>query len=150
MSIEIADAQSEQTSAIAAILSDWLLATVWMPKLHTAAEDREFIAELIATETVRVALIRGWPVGFLARDGVDVTALYVAEGYRRQGIGAALLTDAKAMGHLSLWTFQENLPARAFFLREGFVEAERTNGARNEERLPDLRMVWTAETTTQP
>jgi hypothetical protein len=29
-----------------------------------------------------------------------------------------------------------------FYERHGFVEAERTDGRRNEERAPDIRYVW--------
>jgi GNAT superfamily N-acetyltransferase len=43
---------------------------------------------------------------------------------------------------LVLWTFQANSAAIAFYLREGFVEIERTDGAGNEEGLPDVRMIW--------
>ncbi len=34
------------------------------------------------------------------------------------------------------------MPARAFYARHGLVELERTDGAGNEERAPDIRMAW--------
>ena len=35
-----------------------------------------------------------------------------------------------------------NEPARRFYRRHGFVEVGRTDGARNEEREPDVRLAW--------
>jgi ribosomal protein S18 acetylase RimI-like enzyme len=59
------------------------------------------------------------------------------------GIGRALVDDVKAVEpEISLWTFQANTRAIAFYRREGFAEAERTEGQRNDERLPDIRMIW--------
>ena len=52
--------------------------------------------------------------------------------------------DAKAAGHLTLWTFQANDGARRFYAREGFREVEFTDGAGNAEKLPDVRLEWTA------
>ena len=43
---------------------------------------------------------------------------------------------------LTLWVFQANVRAIAFYQREGFVVAQITDGQRNAEKLPDLRMVW--------
>jgi ribosomal protein S18 acetylase RimI-like enzyme len=45
-------------------------------------------------------------------------------------------------GGLALWTFQSNVRAQAFYARHGFVEVRRTDGAANEEKTPDVRMVW--------
>ena len=58
-----------------------------------------------------------------------------------QSYGSAK-ADRKA---LNLWTFQANGGAIRFYLREGFREVERTDGAANEEALPDVRMRWEAQ-----
>jgi hypothetical protein len=42
---------------------------------------------------------------------------------------------------LKLWTLQSNAGAQRFYLRHGFVEADRTDGADNEERAPDILYV---------
>ena len=56
-----------------------------------------------------------------------------------------LLNNAKTeCDRLELWTFQANIGAQRFYMRHGFTEAERTNGAGNEEGLPDIRYVWAA------
>ncbi len=82
-------------------------------------------------------------LGFLALDGKDVRALYLAPDARGRGVGRALLGRAKAgRDRLSLWAFEANPRAVAFYRREGFRVVERTDGSGNEEGLPDLRMVW--------
>ena len=35
-----------------------------------------------------------------------------------------------------------NTPARGFYTRHGLVELERTDGAGNEEKQPDIKMAW--------
>jgi GNAT superfamily N-acetyltransferase len=111
-----------------------------MPKLHTAAEDLWFVGELVLHATVRVV---GRPaVGFLARQGAEVDALYLAPQARRGGRGRALIAEAMAVEPvLRLWTFQANTEARAFYAVLGFVEVGRTDGD-NDEGLPDVRLEW--------
>jgi len=65
---------------------------------------------------------------------------------RGRSIGAALLQTAKeAQPDLTLWTFQANTGAQRFYLRHGFTEAARSDGARNDEKLPDIRYEWHRE-----
>ncbi len=81
--------------------------------------------------------------GFLAREGEEVLALYLAPEARGRGVGKALLDAAKAgRERLTLWAFQRNAAALRFYAREGFAEVERTDGAGNEAGLPDVRLVW--------
>ncbi len=70
--------------------------------------------------------------------------LYCKRGHTGKGIGKQLLDFAKSRepGGLQLWTFQLNGSARRFYGREGFHEVELTDGANNEEKQPDVRMVW--------
>lgn len=127
--------------ALARILGDWVREMPWMPKLHGRDEDLWFLGQLRERGVLRVAGAE--PAGFLARQGGEVDALYLALAARGQGIGSALLDEAKAAEPvLRLWTFQANSAARAFYARAGFVEIERTDGAGNEERLPDVRLEW--------
>jgi ribosomal protein S18 acetylase RimI-like enzyme len=61
-----------------------------------------------------------------------------------QGVGTELLDIAKrGSGQLQLWTFQRNAQARRFYEARGFALAEQTDGARNEEKEPDARYLWT-------
>ena len=67
---------------------------------------------------------------------------------RARGLGLQLLEKAKeAYAELSLWTFQQNLRARRFYERHGFVAVTETDGADNEEKLPDVLYRWRREQT---
>ncbi len=139
----ITDATREDVGPMARILGDWARQTGWMPILHSREEDAGFLAGLLQTHTVRVAGDGSGVLGFLARDGGDIDALYLADTARDRGIGKALLQEVKAAEpEIALWTFQANVGAVAFYLREGFRVVEETNGSGNAERLPDLRLIW--------
>ncbi|MCB2134871.1 MAG: GNAT family N-acetyltransferase [Rhodobacteraceae bacterium] len=142
MTILVRDPTAADLTQAAVILSDWIDATDWMPRIHSRAEDAAFVRGLPSTHTVRVAW-QGEVAGFLARSGGTVDALYVARDWRGKGIGTALLSEAKAVEErLTLWTFQANAAAIGFYRNAGFLTAEQTDGQRNEERLPDMRMIW--------
>lgn len=142
--VALTDASPEDAAPLARILGDWLRGTGWMPVLHNRGEDIAFLRRMIASHRVRVARdADGRALGFIAVKQGDIAGFYVAEAARGRGIGKALLDAAKAEeSRLALWTFQANTGAIAFYTREGFAEVERTDGAGNEERLPDVRMIW--------
>ena len=145
MNFAVEPARDSDADAIADILSDWIDETDWMPRIHTRAEDRGFGHFLLDKTSVTVARRGGQVLGFLARQGEVVHALYIVGAARRQGVGQALLDAVKQRAdRLELWTFQANEPAQAFYRAQGFAEAERTDGSGNDEKLPDLRMVWQA------
>ena len=147
MNVKLRPAVAGDAAALGAILSDWIDTTPWMPRLHTRDEDRGFVGHLIGTTEVTVAELGGGPAGFLARDREEIPALYVAVAARGQRTGTALLQQAQSVvRRLTLWTFQANAGAIRFYHRAGFSEAERTDGARNDEKLPDVRLVWTRTT----
>jgi GNAT superfamily N-acetyltransferase len=136
----IRDAETADLPVLARIMGQWCRDTLWLPKLHTPEEDLWFLGELHRLSTLRVI---GHPaLGFLARQGVDVDALYLAPEARRKGHGRALIKDAMAAEPvLRLWAFEANLEARAFYAALGFVEVGRTDGD-NDEGLPDVRLEW--------
>lgn len=70
--------------------------------------------------------------------------LYVDPDAQGSGIGSHLLDLVKSQrpGGFCLWVFESNAPARGFYARHGLVELERTDGAGNEEKQPDIRMAW--------
>ncbi|MEO1276160.1 MAG: GNAT family N-acetyltransferase [Pseudomonadota bacterium] len=138
--ITLHPAAPEDAPVMAAILSDWIDETPWMPRLHTLEEDRAFCLRLVP-KTI-VARQAGQMVGFLARREEEVLCFYLAASARGQGVGAVLLAEAqRARPRLALWTFAENIGARRFYARNGFVETGGTEGD-NDEGLPDIRMEW--------
>ena len=79
-----------------------------------------------------VALLPGW-----------IDHLYVEPLLHGRGIGSALVQLAQGQqSELRLYTFQSNTRARAFYERHGFTIEELTEGARNEEKMPDMTYVW--------
>ena len=139
----ITDADRSDVGDLARIIGDWVRETEWMPVLHTREEDEGFVAGLLGTHKVRVARRGVERLGFLARVGGQVQALHVARGSRGSGLGKAFLDEVKAVEPaVELWTFQANDRAVAFYSREGFREAARTDGRENDERLPDIRLIW--------
>ncbi len=134
------DAARSDLPAIAGVLGDWCRDTPWMPKLHSRDEDLGFVGALFGTHVIRVGFAGG--LGFLARKGSQIDALYLAPAARGRGLGKALLDEAKVAGALTLWTFQANAGARAFYRREGFAEVRLTDGETNDEKLPDVMMEW--------
>ncbi|WP_370273856.1 GNAT family N-acetyltransferase [Pseudooceanicola nitratireducens] len=140
----IRDGEPLDAGATGAILGQSVRDHRWMPQLYSEAENIAHLGRLIDLGWVRVA-VDGVIRGFLAREGAYVHALYVARGARGSGIGRRLIEDAKAqVDQLELHTFEANAGARRFYLRMGFAEAERSDGARNDEGLPDIRYVWQA------
>ncbi|MBY5931808.1 GNAT family N-acetyltransferase [Tateyamaria omphalii] len=139
-------AKPTDAGAVGAILSGFIDGTTWMPRIHTRAEDLSFAGHMIERGWVTVAEQGGQIRAFSARNGADVHALYVDARAQGQGIGADLLAEMQAASdHLTLWTFETNTGAQRFYLRHGFVEVERTDGARNDEGLPDIRYDWHKE-----
>lgn len=125
------------------ILLDWVEATPWMPRIHPRGSYGDFAELLKNVGEVTVARKGEKVIGFIAIQADDIQALYVAEAARGQGVGKALLDHAKTgADRLGLWTFQANLDARRFYRREGFVEDQRSDGAGNDEKLPDVHMIW--------
>ena len=114
-------------------------------RVHSDDEVRRWVAGvLVPTHDVWVADVDGVVVGMLALSDGWLDQLYLDPGWRGRGLGDRLVALAKGRqpNGLQLWTFQVNEPARRFYRRHGFAEVERTDGAGNEEREPDVRLVW--------
>lgn len=125
----------------------------WLPVLHTDAETRAWVADVVLpAQQVWVAETDGAVVGYVAVDGRELNDLYVRPGWQGQGIGAALLAQARVASPegLELWAFQRNAGARRFYERHGFVAVAETDGAANEEREPDVRYRWVGSSPTDP
>lgn len=147
MSVTLRQARSTDAGRTGEILHRFQIDTPWMPELHTGAETIAFCGNLIDRGWVTVIETGGQIQGFLAREGKEVHCLYLADDATGQGLGKVLLDAAKAgRSELGLWTFQANTRAQKFYLREGFNEIRRTDGAGNDESLPDIYYVWLKET----
>lgn len=115
------------------------------PMVHTRETTHRWMAGRLDGESVGwVAEVADRLVGYLVLTGDWLDDLFVAPGQTGHGVGAALLDVAKSQrpDGFSLWVFESNVGARRFYSRHGLVELERTDGSTNEERAPDVRLVW--------
>ena len=115
----------------------------FLPVLHTAEEHRAWFGRQFAEHEPWVwdeDGVRGFIV--LTRD--ELMYLYLDTGWTGRGIGSRLLDHAKARrpDGFMLWTFQQNDGARRFYERHGLAAIEFTDGAGNEEKMPDVRYEW--------
>ena len=122
-----------------------------VPTVHSDSDVRRWMAdEVIAHADVTVAEVDGMVVALMVLDADAnprtgwIEQLYVDPSWIGRGLGQQFVARAKAAhpDGLQLWTFQVNEPARRFYERLGFTEVERTEGAGNEERAPDIRYQW--------
>lgn len=146
--VTLRPAQREDADRIAALYTAVRVAAVpaMPPAVHTAEEDRAFFARQLGDgeHDAWVAEAGEDLVGFALLSRTWLVGLYVDPRVQRSGVGSALLEVVKAQrpGGFGLWVFESNEPARSFYSRHGLVALERTDGAGNEERAPDLKMVW--------
>lgn len=141
--MRIARARLWHVPHLARILWAFTRATPWLPQVRGPFEDLRALARVTRRGWVRVVRDGSGIVGFIVRDGSRVHALYVARARRGQGLGGALLAEAKgAAAALDLWVLEQNADARSFYAAQGFREAARGQGAGNDEGLPDILMIW--------
>ncbi len=143
MTATLRPARSTDAGKIGEILHGFSRENNWMPDLHSCAETIAWCGRMIDLNWVIIAESGEGVIGFLALDGTEVQSLYVAAGARRKGVGRQLLDHAKEkQGQLSLYAFQDNVPAQRFYERNGFAEIARSDGSGNDEGLPDIRYAW--------
>jgi len=133
--------------AISGILAGWVDETPWLPRIRTPQQDRQIGQWLMEKMPVTVARKDGALPGFMAQRGDEIHALYIAPEARGAGVGGALLANAKSQSErLALWCHQANTGARRFYARHGFEEIQTSDGQGNDEKLPDVYLVWTQGT----
>lgn len=83
-------------------------------------------------------------VGFAMLDQDWLESLYVGPDRQGAGVGSALLEVIKARrpAGFGLWVFAQNAAGRGFYHRHGLIELEHTDGSANDERAPDIQMIW--------
>ena len=118
------------------------------PLAHSAEQISQWVEKvLIPDEEVAVAVREIEVLGVIStcneRGVTWVNQLYVDPSHVSKGLGTKLLTYALAnvSSVVKLYTFQENVGARRFYQRYGFVEVAFSNGAANEEQCPDVLCV---------
>ena len=132
-------------NTIADVYSASFRLLTFLPMLHTIEDYKWFIANVILKEfEVTVAEDETGIVALLARRGEEIRLLYTRPDRIGMGAGTQLIDAAKAtgIGALELWCFQANERARRFYEARGFQAIHFTDGAQNEERIPDIRYRW--------
>ncbi len=146
MIVTLRHARSTDAGTTGKILHGFSRENDWIPELHSCAETISYCGRMIELGWVTVAESDDGVLGFLALNGDEVLSLYLTASARGQGIGQRLLDHAKTRrARLSLFAFQANHGARRFYERNGFSEVARSDGADNDENLPDIRYEWTRE-----
>ncbi|WP_408899159.1 GNAT family N-acetyltransferase [Nocardioides sp. R1-1] len=118
------------------------------PGVHPPDEVRAHLAARLRDSECWVAETGGVVVGYARFTRTWLDDLYVDPTHEGTGVGSALLDVVKARhpDGFSLWVFEQNAAARAFYAAHGLLEREHTDGSENEERAPDLRMEWSPRT----
>jgi ribosomal protein S18 acetylase RimI-like enzyme len=137
-------ATESDVDRIAAVFGRSFATLEFLPKLHTAEEDRAHLTGVVAEQDVWVAEDEGEIVGFIALKDDLGTFFYVTPEAHRRGIGSALFehVQGERPAGFTFWVFQANEAARAFYEKRGCVPVEFTDGAGNEEKTPDVRYEW--------
>jgi GNAT superfamily N-acetyltransferase len=116
------------------------------PMVHDDDDVRAWFADTVFAKRELWIAVRasGAVIGIMVLDDDSVDQLYVDPRHTGDGVGSELLAVAQSHrpAGLQLWTFQSNEGARRFYERHGFTPVEWTDGAGNEEGVPDMRYVW--------
>jgi ribosomal protein S18 acetylase RimI-like enzyme len=142
---DLRPARPDEADRIADLMRrTWTTSLSFLPVLHTQVEDRAFFRERIFRSCAVTVVEREQAIlGFIAHRPGWIDQLYVEPAWQRRGIGRTLVEDAKrAHRHLQLWVFQQNTRAIAFYREQGFRLIRTTDGAGNEERMPDALYEW--------
>lgn len=146
MVVEIRKAHEGDTAEVAELfVASQADALPFLAKLHTEDETRAFIAnEVFLNCEVWVAVEAGRIVGMMALAGTHLDHLYLLPSEYRRGIGTELLDKAKELSpeKLTLYAFQVNARARAFYEHHGFIATEFGDGSGNEAGEPDVLYEW--------
>ena len=141
-------ATADDAHALADLYSDARRAAIpqMPPAMHTDEEHRGYYARQLAEPEVMVWVAESHdePLGFAMCTPTFLDGIYVRSDLLGQGIGSLLLdvVEATHPDGYELWVFESNTGARRLYERRGLVVVERTDGAGNEEKAPDLRMAW--------
>ncbi len=145
VSLEPATAQDLPTLADLYLASRRSAGRAFPPSVHPDDEVRGWVAGWdLETHDVWLAKEPGRIVGYARATSTWLDDLYVLPESQGHGVGGLLLDLVKAERPrgFGLWVFESNTPGRDFYARHGLLVLERTDGSANEERSPDLKLVW--------
>ncbi|MEJ1970699.1 MAG: GNAT family N-acetyltransferase [Rhizomicrobium sp.] len=148
MPTTIRRAEPSDSAAIADVFLAARATMTYLPALHTEEEMRGFIAGVVTDKETWVADRDGRIVGFAVIDGGWLEQLYVHPSRFNTGTGDRLFAQVTARHPqgFQFWVFQQNAGARRFYERHGCALERLTDGADNEEKLPDALYVWPGRT----
>ncbi|MDT5008734.1 MAG: hypothetical protein QOH57_351 [Mycobacterium sp.] len=147
-SAKLRRAGREDAGAVADVLIRSRRASVGLipPGVHSDDEVRQWVKifVIVKREVWVAESADGRALAVLVLDGDWVDQLYVNPAWTGLGLGSRLIELAKSRrpAGLQLWTFVTNVKARRFYERHGFAVVEMTDGRGNEEKEPDIRLVW--------
>ena len=146
MPVELRQAAAGDIAEIAELfIASQQDALPFLAALHTPQETRAFIANQVFPHSqMWIAVVGNRIVGMMALVGQHIDHLYLLPGTYRQGIGTKLLNKAKELSptKLTLYAFQINTRARAFYEHHGFTAIEYGDGSANEAKEPDILYEW--------
>ncbi|MEI9887902.1 MAG: GNAT family N-acetyltransferase [Rhizomicrobium sp.] len=146
MSTAIRRASETDAQTVADVFLAARATMTYLPNLHGEDDTRGFIGGVVAAKETWVAEREGKIVGFAVIDGGWLEHLYVHPSRFNTGTGDKLFAQAirQHPQGFQLWVFQQNTGARRFYERHGCALVRLTDGADNEEKLPDVLYVWPA------
>jgi GNAT superfamily N-acetyltransferase len=113
-------------------------------KGHFFFEDQDYFRDhILKRNRIWVVEVDHRPVAFMAMEKDFIDQLYIHPDYQRRGIGKAFLNFAREQSaeHVWLYTLQNNVNARAFYEKNGFV-AEKFGISPPPELAPDVEYHW--------
>ncbi len=152
MHFRLRRATANDADAIANVYSASFRLLTFLPMLHTIEGYRWFTVNVILNDCeVTVAEAKSGIVAFLARRGEEIRLLYTRPDRIGMGAGTHLIDAAKdtGIGALELWCLQANERVRRFYEARAFHAIRFTDGAQNEEQMPDIRYRWENPATTR-
>ncbi|MEU3878594.1 GNAT family N-acetyltransferase [Streptomyces californicus] len=149
--VRLRPAGPADAEAVARVFLESRAATMpYLPRVHSDADTLAWFTHVVLPTSTGVWVAEqegegGEVLGFAVLAGGDeLDHLYLRPDSLRRGIGSRLLAEVRgaAGGGLSLYVFQRNAAARAFYERHGFTAVAYDDGARNEENEPDVLYRW--------
>lgn len=153
MEAQIRIATPEDSSAVATVLIESRRAFLpFAPSAHPPGDIRRWVAtRLVPSGKVHVATVDQQVVAVLAVSEDETSGwidqLYLLPGYTGFGLGQQLLALAHRLLRrpIRLHTFQANAGARRFYERHGYRAIAFSDGAKNEEKCPDVLYEFTGD-----